>query len=270
MPFFSTSDGTAIHYTDWGTGPAVVFLHGWGVGGAMWEYQTAPLSDAGLRCIAYDRRGCGRSDQPADGYDFDTLAADLAALLDHLDLRDVTLVAHSMGGGEVARYLSRYGTARVARTVLVGTTTPYLLRTADNPDGVDRAVYDDMVAALARDRPALLAALAPAFFGPGVSPELMRWGVDSSLRASPRAVIAMLRTLSETDLRPDMRAFTIPTLVMHGTADATVPFEVSGRKTAAAIPGSRVSLYEGGSHGLFITEAARFNAELLEFVRHGQ
>lgn len=267
MPFLETDDHTAIHYTDWGRGRPVVFIHGWGVGGDMWEYQTTPLSDAGLRCIAYDRRGCGRSSQPGSGYDFDTLADDLATLLDRLDLRDVTLVAHSMGGGEVARYLARHGAGRVAGTVLVGATTPFLLKTADNPDGVDGAAFDAMVEALAVDRPAYLTALAPVFFGPGVSPEMLRWGVDLSLRASGKAMIAMVRTLSETDLRPDLRAFTVPTLVIHGSADQIVPFEVSGRRTAAAIQGCRLSVYEGASHGLFVTEMARLNAELLAFAR---
>src|SRR5262245_60700949 len=154
MPFFETHDSTRLHYTDWGTGKSVVFVSSWALGGEMWEYQTTPLSHQGLRCITLDRRGHGRSDDPGRGYDFDTLAGDIAALLEHLDLRDVTLAGHSMGCAEIARFLSRHGTERVARVALVSPITPFILKTPDNPEGTSGVVRDAMAARITRDRAA--------------------------------------------------------------------------------------------------------------------
>ena len=270
-PYIEAADGTSLFYKDWGTGEPVVFVHGGQLGADMWEYQMTPLASQGLRCVAYDRRGCARSSQPDHGYDFDTLADDLAALIEQLDLRQVTLVGHSMGCGDIARYLSRHGAGRVARAVLVAPTTPFLLKTADNPDGVDKAVFDAMVAELSEDRPRYLADAAPALFGVGlpnvsVSPEMVRWGVGLALRASPKATIEMTRTFAETDLRPDMPAFTVPTLVVHGAGDRSAPLELCGRKTAEAIPESRFEVYDTG-HGLFITEKDRLNRDLLGFIQ---
>jgi non-heme chloroperoxidase len=270
-PVVETADGTSLFYQDWGSGRPVVFSHGWAAGGDMWEYQMLHLANHGLRCIAHDRRGCGRSSRPGHGYDFDTFADDLAALIDRLELREVTLVGHSMGCGEIARYLSRHGSRRVARVALVATTTPFALKTADNPDGADRAVFDFMVSELAKDRPRYLAAAAPAFFGVGspnvsVSPETIRWGVDLALRASLKATIDMVRAFSETDFRSDLRAFTMPTLLVHGDADTTAPLASTARKTARAIPESELKVYQGAAHGLFITEKDRFNRDLLAFV----
>jgi non-heme chloroperoxidase len=269
---FIERDDVSLFYQDWGTGPPVVFVHGWALGGDMWEYQTTHLTRRGLRCIAYDKRGCGRSSQPGQGYDFDTFADDLAALVEQLGLREVTLVAHSMGGGDVARYLSRHGPGRVARAVLIGSITPFLLKTEDNPEGVDKTVFEGMVAELSKDRPHYLAATTPTFFGVGlpdvsVSPEIMQWGVDLALRASPLATIEMVRAFSTADFRRDMRAFTIPTLIVHGGADQSVPFVLSGAKTARLISGSQLKLYEGAAHGLFITHKDRLNGDLLAFVK---
>lgn len=271
-PFIETRDRTRLFYKDWGKGKPVVFIHGWVLNADIWEYQMTDLCSQGLRCIAYDRRGCGRSSQPAQGYDYDTFADDLAALIEQLDLHEVTLVAHSMGGGEIARYLSRYGAERIDRAMFVASTTPFLLKTADNPDGVDRSFYDDMVAELNHDRPHYLAAVAPTFFGVGlptvsVSPEMMQWALGLALKASPKASIDMVRALSETDFRPDMEAITVPTSIVHGDSDKYVPFEVSGRKTAQAIPGSQLKVYEGAAHGLFITHKERFNRDLLAFIQ---
>ncbi len=270
MPYVMTRDGTSLFYNDWGTGQPVVFVHGGQLGADMWEYQLLDLVDHGLRCIAYDRRGCGRSDQPWHGYDIDTLADDLAALVDQLDLHDVTLVGHSNGCGDIARYLSRHGVSRIARAALIAPTTPFLLKTADNPDGVDQNDFDETIAQLSRDRPHFFAASAPAFLGVGlpnvsVSPALVQWGVGLALQASPRATIAMTRTFAETDFRPDMAAFTVPTLVIHGVGDQFAPLELCGRKTAELIPGVRLAVYATG-HGLFLTEKARLNGDLLAFV----
>lgn len=271
MPFIETSDHTSLFYKDWGQGKPVVFSHGWVLGADMWEYQMTYLAGQGLRCIAHDRRGCGRSSQPWHGYDFDTFADDLAALIEQLDLREVTLVGHSMGCAEIARYLSRHGAGRIDRVVLVATTTPFPLKTADNPAGVEPQVYDYMVAELTKDRPHYLAASAPQFFGLGlpnisVSPELIQWGVGLALQASPKATIEMVWALARTDLRPDMAAFTMPTLIIHGDADQGAPLPLTGQKTAQAIPGSQLKIYEDAPHGLFITAKDRLNQDLLAFI----
>ncbi len=268
MPFIETRDGTSLFYNDWGRGRPIVFLHGWTLNSDIWEYQMAPLVDRGVRVIAYDRRGHGRSSQPANGYDFDTLAEDLGTVLERLTLRDVTLVGHSMGAGEIARYLSSFGADRIAGAVLVAPVTPFILKTDDNPDGVEGAMFDAIVAALGADRPRFLSDGAPAFFGGAdkVSPELLRWGVDIALRASARAAIECVRSYSRTDFRGDMPAFTVPTLILHGDADASAPLELTARKTAAAIRGSQLTVYAGAPHALFLTEKERFNRDLLAFV----
>ena len=270
-PFVAVRDGVRIFYKDWGNGPPVVFCHGGVLGADMWEYQTAALSRQGLRCVAHDRRGCARSSHPGRGYDFDTFADDLAALMEHLDLRDATLVGHSMGCAEIARYLSRHGARRVARAVLVATTTPFLLKTEDNPDGIDRQVFDGMIAELERDRPRYTTLSAGPFFGIGlpnvtVSPDMIQWGVGLALQACPIATIDVLRAFSEIDFRPDMLAFTMPTLIVHGRADQGAPLALTAEATARRIPGSRLEVYDT-AHGLFITEKERLNRDIASFVR---
>ena len=230
--FVTTADKRRLAYLDRGTGAPVVFIHGWSLGSAIWSLQTDWLAKRGLRVVAYDRRGHAGSDKPADGYDFDTLAADLAAVLDQLDLNDVTLVGHSMGAGEVARYLARRGRKRIARTLLVAPTTPFALKTADNPDGIDHAVYDKIVATLEADPPAYLAAGAPGFFGRGAEPEMVEWGLSIARQASVPALVKCLRAFSETDFRADMRAFTMPTLIVYGTGDAPAMAKNAARTTA--------------------------------------
>ncbi|HEU4326708.1 MAG TPA: alpha/beta hydrolase [Roseiflexaceae bacterium] len=275
MPCIETADHTRLYYREWGTGSPVVFLSSWSVSGDMWQYQMLPLSNHGLRCIAYDRRGHGRSDDPGRGYDFDTLADDLAALITQLDLREVTLVGHSMGCGEIARYLTRHGTSRVARVVLVSTTTPCVLRSETNPDGAPRVALEQSVAALQRDRPAYVADGLISFLGlgstwpspPTVSPEMGQWLCRLSLESSLKAVIGCLCALWETDFRPDLRVFTLPTLVIHGDIDRGNPLEQFGSRTAEAIPGSILKVYEGGPHGLFITHKERLTTDLLDFIR---
>jgi non-heme chloroperoxidase len=272
MPYLSTTDDTDLYFRDWGSGDPVVFVHGWGLSSEMWEYQMPALVDHGLRCVAYDRRGCGRSDQPGDGYDFDTLADDLGAVLDHLDLRDVTLVSHSMGSGEVARYVTRHGSDRIARVALISPTLPYLKRDESNPDGVDPAAFDQIVAALRADRPGYLADLGPAALGIGlpaveVSDALAAWALGLFLASSPKASIDTVRTHTDTDMRDDMASFTVPTLIVHGDQDALVPIEVSGRRAAEMIPGCTLVVYENASHWPFITHRERLNDELLGFVR---
>jgi non-heme chloroperoxidase len=264
--FVTTPDNRRLACIDRGAGKPVVFVHGWSLGSAIWTLQTDWLAAQGLRVVAYDRRGHAGSDKPADGYDFDTLAADLAAVLDQFDLRDVTLVGHSMGAGEVARYLAHHGSRRIARTMLVAPTTPFGLKTADNAEGVDRTVYDRLVAALEADPLAYLTAGAPGFFGANAEPEMVEWGLAIARQASVPALVKCLRAFSETDFRADMRAFTLPTLIVYGTGDAPLT-AANVARTAAAIAGSRVEPYEGAPHGLFLTHPERFNRDLLAFVR---
>jgi len=249
-----------------------VLIHGWPLHSGMWEYQSVFLASEGVRVVAYDRRGFGRSSQPWSGYDYDTLADDLKALLDKLDLQDVTLIGFSMGGGEVARYMSRHGGARVSKAVLLAAVTPYLALTTDNPDGVDRGVFDQMIEGLKKDRPHFLATFGKQFFGAGllnftVTAEIMQWALTMALPASPKATIECVRAFSETDFRGDMGAFRVPTLVIHGAADATVPPDKSGRVAAKMIPGAEYNEYAGAPHALFFTEKDRLNQDLLAFVK---
>lgn len=259
-------DGTRLACLDQGAGKPLVLIHGWTLASEIWTLQADWLAGHGMRVVAYDRRGHGNSDKPADGYDYDTLATDLAAVLDRLDLRDVTLVGHSMGAGEVARYLARHGSSRIARVMLVAPTTPFALKRPDNPEGVDRAIYDQMIAALEADPLAYFVAGMPGFLGRNAEPELADWGLSIARQASVPALVKCIRAFSETDFRADMAAFTMPTLIVYGTGDAP-PIIHSARRTAAAIAGGRLQTYEGAPHGLFLTDAARFNRDLLAFAR---
>jgi len=249
-----------------GTGRPVVFVHGWTLSSAIWSLQIEPLASQGLRAIAYDRRGHGQSTKPETGYDYDNLAGDLATLLDKLDLTDVVLVGHSMGAGEVVRYLARNGSARVSRVMLVAPTTPFALRSQDNPQGVERAIYDKMVAALQGNRYGYLAAGAPGLLGRIAEPELIEWAMSIALQAAPQAQIGCLRAFSETDFRPDLQAVKVPALIVYGTGDSPIT-AVNAHRTQAGIAGSRVEIYEGAPHALFVTEEDRFNRDLLAFAR---
>jgi pimeloyl-ACP methyl ester carboxylesterase len=261
-----TRDGQHLFTIDKGTGRPVVFIHGWTLSSAIWNLQIDALAARGLRTIAYDRRGHGQSSKPETGYDYEALTADLATLLDRLDLRNVVLVGHSMGAGEVVRYLARHGSARIGRVMLVAPTTPYALRTEDNPQGVDRAIYDKMVAALQTDRQAYLAAGAPGLLGRNAEPALTEWAMSIALQAAPQAQIGCLRAFSETDFRRDLGAVTVPTVIVHGTADSPIA-PINAQRTQAGIAGSRVEIYEGAPHALFVTDAERFNRDLLQFAR---
>ena len=272
MAFIKASDGTQLYYKDWGSGRPVVFVHGWPLNADMWDYQLTHLASHGVRAIAYDRRGFGRSEQPWMGYDYDTLADDLASVIETLDLRDAGLVGFSMGGGEVARYLARHGSARISRAALISAVTPYLLKTAEHPDGVDVSVFDKMVEGLMKERPHFLAQFAAQFYGktlldPKVSDETLQWSLMMAMQGSGRATQACVRAFSETDFRGDLGKFDVPTLVVHGSADKTVPIDVAGRQTAKLIPGAEFIEYEGEPHGLMLTAKDRLNADLLTFLR---
>ena len=272
MPFIAAHDGAQLFFKDWGSGRPVVLIHGWPLNADMWEFQQPALTEAGLRTIAYDRRGFGRSDQTWDGYDYDALADDLKSVLDALDLQDVALVGFSMGGGEIARYMSRHGGARVTRAVLVSSVTPYMLKTADNAKGVDASVFDGMIAGLKKDRPNFMATFAKTFFGVGmlsspVSSDLIQWTGNLAMRASPKATSACVTAFGETDFRADMGTFRVPTLVIHGDADQTVPIDVSGKAAAAAIPGAEFVIYEGAPHAVPFTHAEQLSADLITFLK---
>ena len=271
MAFIETKDGVQLHVKDNGKGRAVLLIHGWPLTGDMFEYQTLALLEAGYRVITYDRRGFGQSGHPATGYDYDTFADDLAAILDKLDLQGVTLVGFSMGGGEIARYLSRHGTKRIAKTVLIGSVVPYLLKTADNPDGVDQSVFDDMKAQIRKDRFAFLQTFAKQFYGVGivsspVSDGILDWSFILAVMASPLATIQCVDAFGKTDFRKDLDSFTVPTLIIHGTSDKTVPIDTSGRSAAKGIKGAKLIEYDGEPHGLFATVPDKLNADLKAFI----
>lgn len=265
MNSIDTPNGIRIAFDDIGEGPPVVLTHGWVVGREMWEYAAARIAAAGMRAISVDRRGCGGSDRPGDGYDFDTLADDLAAVIEALDLRDATLVAHSLAGGEAVRMLARHGADRVGRLVLVATSTPGTPAAAQP----DEAALEEIVGGLRVDRPAYVRAGVPGFFGGSdtVSAEMADWAVGLVLRASAQASIGLMEAMITTDTSADVAACPVPALVIHGDADASAPLELTARPTAELVPDARLEVYEGGPHGLPLTHAERIAADVVEFAR---
>jgi pimeloyl-ACP methyl ester carboxylesterase len=261
-----------LYYEDHGAGAPVVLVHGWPLSGRSWEAQVGPLVAAGHRVVTYDRRGFGWSSQPWEGYDYDTFTADLHALVEHLDLRDVTLVGFSMGGGEVARYVGTHGTDRVARAVFAAAVPPFLLKTDDNPDGgLDEAAIAGFEDGVTADRLAFLDGFTRTFFAAGERTDLISeparlYARDIAAYASPKGTLDCIAAFGRTDFRGDLGRFDLPTLVIHGDADAIVPFEVSGRRTHEAVPGSELVVIEGGPHGLNATHAEQFNRALLDFL----
>jgi len=261
-----------LHYEDYGQGKPIVLIHGWPLSGRAWEPQVKPLIDAGYRVITYDRRGFGESDKPWDGYDYDTMAADLKALMDHLDLQDATLVGFSMGGGEVARYIGNYGTERLAGAVFAAAVPPFLYKADDNPDG---GLDDETIASfennVTSDRVDFLHGFSKNFFGTADRSDLISEGnrlyhVQIASFASPKGTLDCIAAFGRTDFRDDLKKVTVPTLVIHGDSDQIVPFEVSGKRTHEAIEGAQLALIEGGPHGLNVTHADQFNKALLDFL----
>ena len=261
-----------LYFEDHGAGAPVVLVHGWPLSGRSWEAQVGPLVAAGHRVVTYDRRGFGWSSQPWEGYDYDTFTADLHALVEHLDLRDVTLVGFSMGGGEVARYVGTHGTDRVARAVFAAAVPPFLLKTDDNPDGgLDEPTIASFQDGVTGDRLAFLDGFTRTFFAAGERTDLISeparlYARDIAAYASPKGTLDCIAAFGRTDFRGDLGRFDLPTLVIHGDADAIVPFEVSGRRTHEAIAGSELVVIEGGPHGLNATHAEQFNRALLDFL----
>jgi non-heme chloroperoxidase len=268
MPYLETKDATRLFYTDWGDGPPVLFVHAWALNSDMWAYQMPDLLEAGVRCIAHDRRGHGRSDRPARGYDYDTLADDLAILIETLDLDDVMLVGYSSGAGDVVRYLARHGADRVARVVLGAPTLPMLLRAPDNPDGLDPAIAAASAEKLRHDVPKWCADNAPGFFGDrAVSDGLTDWVMRQIVDTPLRVLLETSAAFAAADFRSELRSMAVPALVVQGDLDASAPIDITGRKTAALIPGSNLIVYEGAGHGLFAADHERFNEDLLSFIR---
>jgi len=256
--FIETEDGASLFHVDWGTGKPVVFTHAWGLNADIWEYQLVELADQGLRCVAYDRRGHGRSSDPGRGYDYDRLADDMAAVINQLDLTDITLVAHSMGNGEAVRYLRRHGSARVARLVMLSTVPPQ--STGD---------FSPLIAGLKQDRPAFFAKGVAAFTGghPAVSPAMTEWIVAQFMRASPKGTIDCMRAIAGGDFRADIRAVTVPTLIAHGDKDLVNPLDTTARKVVELMPGATLKVYDGAPHGLVITHRDRLARDILAFAR---
>ncbi len=261
-----------LYYEDHGSGSPVVLIHGWPLSGRSWENQVPALVDAGHRVITYDRRGYGDSSQPWDGYDYDTFAADLDALLTHLDLSDVTLVGFSMGGGEVVRYIGEYGTARVSKAVLASAVPPYLYKSDDNPEGgLDDATIQQFQDGVRGDRLGFLDGFTTGFFTAGERSDLISeptrlYNREIAAFASPKGTLDCITAFGRTDFRDDLAKVTVPTLIIHGDSDAIVPFEVSGKRSHETIEGSSLVLIEGGPHGVNATHPEQFNRALLDFL----
>ena len=275
MPMLKTGvdsrEPVELHYEDHGSGKPVVLIHGWPLSGRAWEAQVPALVAADHRVITYDRRGFGASSQPWTGYDYNTFAADLHTLLTHLDLKDATLVGFSMGGGEVARYLGTYGSTRIARAVFAAAVPPFLYKSDDNPEGgLDDATIGEFEDGVKGDRLAFLEGFTANFFKAGdkllVSESQRVYARNIAAFASPKGTLDCIAAFGRTDFRADLAKIKVPTLVIHGDADAIVPFEISGKRTAKAIAGCKLSLIKGGPHGLNVTHAKEFNKSLLDFL----
>jgi non-heme chloroperoxidase len=273
MPTIQTSGAnpTELYYYEQGQGKPVVLIHGWPLSHRMWESQITALAEAGYRVIAYDRRGFGQSGRPTGGYDYDTFAADLNELIQQLDLREVALAGFSMGGGEVARYIGTHGTERVSKAMLLGAVPPFLLKTGDNPKGVDKSVFDGMLEGVRKDRIAFLQDFFPNFYNLDKDAEqgqdLLAFSKWQAWAASPMATEQCIVAFGTTDFRADLKKFDVPTLVAHGDADQIVPLEVSGKRSHEMIPGSRLEVVKGAPHGFAATHAQQLNTLMLDFLK---
>jgi non-heme chloroperoxidase len=275
MPTITTKDGTQIYYKDWGSGQPLVFSHGWPLSADAWEDQMIFLAARGYRCIAHDRRGHGRSSQPWSGNDMDTYADDLAEVVRALDLRDAVHIGHSTGGGEVARYIGRYGTERVAKAVLISAVPPLMLKTEKNPGGLPIAVFDELRASVLADRAQFFKDLSLPFYGfnrPGakISEGLRESFWLQGMLCGHNAAYDCIKAFSETDLTEDLKKFSIPTLILHGDDDQIVPIGAAGMLSSKIVKGSTFKIYAGAPHGMPSTLKHRVNEDLLAFIAHGK
>ena len=268
MSYIKTKDDQKIYIKTWGTGGrSVILLHGWPLSADTWDEGAMAIAEAGFRVVAYDRRGFGRSSQPYSGYDYDTLTDDLAAVMEQTGAKDATLIGFSMGGGEVARYMSRYNGRGVVSAALIGSVVPYLQKTDDNPDGLDPKIFAAMAEAMKKDRAHFWGSFFKEFYGRKASDEVLEWSRKQAMEAHFKATLDCANSFATTDFRPDLPAFSVPTLVIHGTADKTVPIDPTGRMAAKGIRGAELIEYEGAPHGLFVTDKERLHADLLNFLR---
>ena len=271
MATFTSKDGTEIYYKVWGEGRPVVLIHGWPLSSDSWDDVALAVANAGFQVFAYDRRGFGRSSHAWSGYDYDTLSADLAQLIDQRELHKVSLVGFSMGGGEVIRYVSRYGVERLTSLVLISSIIPFMLQTESNPGGIPKEVFEEMKQGIAKDRSAFFAKFFKDFFGVGlmsspVSEEMLEWTRSISMQAGLKGVLDCIDAFSSTDFRSELKAVTIPTLLIHGTDDKTVPITVSAHVATDGIRGANLIEYAGAPHGLFATHKDRLIQNLLDFL----
>lgn len=272
MNHIQTRDGTWLYVKSVGEGRPVVLIHGWPLSSDSWDPQIVALAEAGFKAIAYDRRGFGRSGQPPTGYDYDTFADDLADVMKATGATsDVALVGFSMGGGEIARYMSRHDGQGVSQAVLVSSVVPYMLQTEDNPDGVPQEIFDQMSAGMREDFRAFFTSFFKDFYGVGwvtqpVSDEQLHWAWMTAMKAGQYATLQSAKAFASTDFRPDLAHFKVPTLVIHGTSDKTVPIDATGRVVAERVPGARLIEYMGEPHGLFATQQGRLTQDLLDFL----
>ncbi|KEA53901.1 arylesterase [Mangrovibacter sp. MFB070] len=271
MSTFTTKDGTQIYFKDWGTGKPVLFSHGWPLDADMWDSQMNFLAEQGYRVIAFDRRGFGRSDQPWNGYDYDTFASDINDLINHLELNEITLVGFSMGGGDVTRYIGNYGTSRIAALVLLGAVTPIFGKAEDYPQGVDLSVFTGIRDGLRKDRAQFIRDFASPFYGTNagqqVSEGVMHQTLNIALLASLKGTLDCVTAFAETDFRTDIAKVDVPTLVIHGSNDQVVPFETTGRLSAEMIQGSELKVYDNAPHGFAVTHQEQLNQDLLAFLQ---
>jgi non-heme chloroperoxidase len=275
MPYIKTRDLTELYVKDWGSGDPVILIHGWPLSADSWDSVSDALAHAGNRVIAYDRRGFGRSDQPWTGYDYDTFADDLADVMQQMGATEnVSLVGFSMGGGEVARYMSRHQGKGVVRAALVASVVPYMLQTDDNPDGVPQGSFDQMTQDMLDDRPKFMRGFLKTFFGVGlmshpVSDEVLDAAWHMTMQSGLHPTLKAAKAFSSTDFRGDLTAFKVPTLIIHGTADKTVPIDATARAAALGIADARLMEYEGSPHGLFETDRERLIGDLMAFLGSG-
>lgn len=271
MSLFKSKDGFNLYYKDWGKGQPVLFSHGWPLDADMWDSQLNFLAERGYRAIAFDRRGFGRSDQPWEGYDYDTFAEDIHSLIEHLQLSDVTLVGFSMGGGDVSRYIGKYGTAKVKSLVLLGAVTPIFGKTDDHPEGVEKAVFDGIKQGLLKDRAQFINEFAAPLYGTNagqqVSDGVLTQTLTIALMASLKGTLDCVTAFAETDFRSDLAKVDVPTLIIHGSHDQIVPFEATGKLAHALITGSELKIYDQGPHGFAVTHQDQLNQDLLTFLQ---